>query len=43
MSLSREEIREACSRIDREASNHNEEYASGMRLARSMIEEELLE
>jgi hypothetical protein len=37
-----ETIRSALSKVDREAANHGADYASGMRNARLILEQELL-
>lgn len=42
MTVSEEEVRSALSKVDREASDHSADYASGMRNARLILEQELL-
>lgn len=42
-SVSEDDVREAANEIDAEANNHHTDYAAGMRLARQIMESELLD
>jgi hypothetical protein len=40
--ISKEELRRALQRVEAKATEHNAEYAAGMRHARLLVEEDLL-